>query len=264
MIFTANSFRLLSGELEADILAGKLLVHSRVSVKLVLDILLVPAVKVPRKKEKRTINKKLVHAMERVVAREEKKKKRDAKSKHTTMKHVHLHDPRAIDADAGALCDDLSGEHKVVEDSLVDLGQCARARALLALDAVVLLLLGENPASANEKHVLARELLLELADEASVDALEALEKREGDRDDNGLDTARDVNLLGASNVQVTEIRLEVRVASQLKIVESLSNELLNSIGLGIALLPDLGSSGESGHSVGCDKNAQGKEQGKQR
>lgn len=41
-------FRLLSGELEADILAGELLVHSGVGGELVLNVLLISAVEVPR------------------------------------------------------------------------------------------------------------------------------------------------------------------------------------------------------------------------
>lgn len=80
---------------------------------------------------------------------------------------VGLAELGAVLGDAGAAAGDLGREDEVVERSVLDGGQGARAGALLAeLGVRLARLLGQDAALADEDDVLVRQLLLELAGEA--------------------------------------------------------------------------------------------------
>ena len=101
--------------------------------------------------------------------------------------------------------------------------------------------LGQDPPLGNEDDVLAGELLLELADEASLDLLEGLQLRNRHEDDDGL-LALHFDLLGSGDVQLSELAFQVGV--DLQIEEGLRDRLLELVGLLVVSLDDLGACGE--------------------
>ncbi len=69
--------------------------------------------------------------------------------------------------------------------------------------------LGQDGALADEDDVLATELLLQLTDESGVDLVGVLQEGEGDEDDDSLLATIDIDLLGARDLQVLQVGLEV-------------------------------------------------------
>jgi hypothetical protein len=126
---------------------------------------------------------------------------------------------RAVELDADALAADFCGVDQVLQDRVMDVRERARAGPGL-LQAVLARLLLENAALRDDEHVLAAELLLELANDAALDAVERLQQGHGDEDDNGLLARPNVDLLGRRDVHLPQIRLEVRNA-RLKISKRL-------------------------------------------
>lgn len=103
----------------------------------------------------------------------------------------------AVFLGAGALADDLDGVDEVGEDGIVDGCQSAGTGALLlqggaAVDGA--LGAGEDTALGHEEDVAVGELLLELTGQALLDLVEALEKRDGDEDDDRLLSVTDLDL----------------------------------------------------------------------
>lgn len=116
---------------------------------------------------------------------------------------------------AETLADDLDGVDEVSQDSIVHSGESARARALLGLEvagAGRALGSGKDAARSKDEDVAVRELLLELTSQAGnvvsgcsldekeennlplLDAVEALEGRNGDKDDNSLLAVANIDL----------------------------------------------------------------------
>jgi len=112
---------------------------------------------------------------------------------------VHLDQLGAVQLDADALAHDLGGEDQILKDGVVHSGQSPGAGTLL-LEGVAGLArgLGQNLALANHDDVLARELLLQLADQDDLDLLEHLLLWNGHVDDDGL---------GKNTVKVLLIRV---------------------------------------------------------
>jgi len=98
-------------------------------------------------------------------------------------------------------------------------------------------LAGENAAGCNNRHVLSRELLFQLADEALLDLVEGREQPEGYVDDDGLATSSNIYLGRTSDEQI--LQLSFHVGLNLEIKDSASHELLESIGFGTTLFLDL-------------------------
>ena len=127
----------------------------------------------------------------------------------------------------------------------MDSSEGARVGALLGGDAVSLGLLGEDAALAEDDNVAARELLLELVDDALLDAMDILDEAVGDEDDDGLLAVTEINLLGAGNLDRLELSLELSVGVGLKVEEVLSDDVLEGGGLNTLGLSELAASGES-------------------
>ena len=128
------------GEEELGLTVGELLIHRRVGLELVLDVVLVLGVQ------------------------------------------VHLEQAGAVDGDAHALAHDVGGAADVLEHGLVHFREGTGHGA--DVDALALVVEAEHGALGDEHHVLLGELLLELADEAGLDALHggpAAEGHEGRR-----------------------------------------------------------------------------------
>jgi hypothetical protein len=90
---------------------------------------------------------------------------------------------------AETLADDLDGVDEVGQDSIVDSSESARTGTLLLLgvaSASGALGAGKDTARSKDQDVAVRELLLELTGEALLNAVEALQGRDGDKDDNSL------------------------------------------------------------------------------
>lgn len=124
----------------------------------------------------------------------------------------------AVLLSAEALADDLDRVDKVGQDGIVDSSQGPRARALLLLGvagAAGALGSGEDAARGQDQDVAVRKLLLELTGEARqissvfaglasrrkglvlplLDAVEALQGRDGDKDDNSLLAVANLDLI---------------------------------------------------------------------
>jgi hypothetical protein len=109
----------------------------------------------------------------------------------------------------------------------VNLLEGAGTGALL-LDAGATGGLAHHAALADEDDVAVRELLLELAGEATLDLVERLDLGNGDEDDDGLLAALDVDLAGRRDLERTELGLEVGDVV-LEVEESLSDQRLGGI-----------------------------------
>ena len=85
---------------------------------------------------------------------------------------VDLQDLGAVHSIADALADDLCWVHQVVQDGLVHLGQSTGPRPGGQTRGG----LGQDAALGHDHHVLAGELLLQLADQTLLDLVEALKQ----------------------------------------------------------------------------------------
>lgn len=87
------------------------------------------------------------------------------------------------------LANNLDGEAEISQDSIVDSSQSAGAGALLLLrvaGASRSLGTRQDTTRSEDQDMAVRELLLELTGQALLDAVEALQGRDGDKDDNSL------------------------------------------------------------------------------
>lgn len=91
------------------------------------------------------------------------------------------------------LANNLTGENKVLKDSIVDSSQSSRCRTLLdGLSTTAGL--GENGSLSNENNVTVAELLLKLTGQSLLNFVDSSEKRRRDENDNGLLTASNIEL----------------------------------------------------------------------
>merc|ERR1711976_470943 len=75
---------------------------------------------------------------------------------------------------------------------------------------------GQNPPLGDEDHVLSTELLLQLPHQTHLDLLEGLQLRNGNEDDDGFPAATNLNFLCCSDVQLSQLSLQVGVHLQLE------------------------------------------------
>mmetsp|Transcript_6257 Transcript_6257/g.17970 ORF Transcript_6257/g.17970 Transcript_6257/m.17970 type:complete len:237 (-) Transcript_6257:85-795(-) len=155
---------------------------------------------------------------------------------------VHLEDLGGVSAVPHALAHHLCRVHKVLQDCLVHGGEGAAAGAGIGLTAGGG---GHDAAVGDDDHVLAAELLLKLPHQPLLDLVEALQQPEGHVNDDGLAAASDINLLGGGDVQVPQVRLQLRVGC-LQVEQSLGDRLLKDIRLRVLLLQDLLAGREHG------------------
>lgn len=145
----------------------------------------------------------------------------------------NLEELAAVLLGADTLANNLDGVAEIGQDGVVDGSQSAGAGTLLLLGvarAGGALGAGENAARSEDQDVAVGELLLELTGETLLDAVEALQGRDGDKDDNSLLAVANLDLAGRDNLQRAEGGLEVGSVG-LEVVESLSNGLLELRGV---------------------------------
>ena len=132
-------------------------------------------------------------------------------------------------------------------------GAAARAGARDLLGAAAGLV--EDGALSDDDDVATRELLLELADELGLDAVELLEQTERHEDDDGLGAARDIDLLGRDDVKILEVDLDVR-GGDLQVEELLGNQLLELGRADAVWLDDLLASSEHDYTTHSETETQ--------
>ena len=91
------------------------------------------------------------------------------------------------------LANNLRGENKVFEDSIVDSSQSSGVRTLLSRLSTTARL-GEDGALSNENNVTVAELLLELTGQSLLNLVNSGEERRRDENDNSLLTTSDLKL----------------------------------------------------------------------
>lgn len=153
---------------------------------------------------------------------------------------IDLEESRAVSSESGSLANDLSRVNEVRQEGVVNGSQSAGARAELA--GVVARILGRKDSALGEDDdVLAREFLLQLADEASLELLEALVEAVRDEDDNALLAAWEFNLLGRGKEEISELSAHL-FGGNFQFNESFSDLLLELGWLLVFLLHNLLSS----------------------
>jgi hypothetical protein len=113
-----------------------------------------------------------------------------------------LEELAAVLLGAETLADNLNGVGEVGQDGVVDSGESAGAGTLLLLGvarAGRALGAGQDAARGEDQDVAVGELLLELTGEALLDAVEALQGRDGDKDDNSLLAVANLDLIRPSS-----------------------------------------------------------------
>ena len=113
--------------------------------------------------------------------------------KEEKKRFLRLDDSAAIDLDAGALSDDLSGEHEVLKDGVVH-GREGPGCGAGLLEGAGPAGLPQDAALGNKHDVLAAELLLKLTDEPGLDLVESLEEGDGHEDGDGPLSVGNLNL----------------------------------------------------------------------
>jgi len=151
-----------------------------------------------------------------------------------------LEDLAAVESDTGALSDDLCWVNKILKNGLVNSSQSTGVGALLLSNTVVATSLGEDAALANNNNVLG-ELLLKLANKASLDTVSVTEEAERNKDDDGLLTSANIDLLGRSEVPVLKLALKLSGGVGLQLENLLGNGVLKRrrLALSLLLLKDL-------------------------
>ena len=149
---------------------------------------------------------------------------------------VDLEESATIEADPGALANDLGWVDEVIEDRIVDRHQRTASGPLLLQLVGLPGGFGQDSALGNEDDVFAGKLLFQLPDQPGLDLLEGLKLWGRNEDDDGLLALATVNLLGRAHEQLSELALEVRVDFQLE--ESLTNGALEIGWLYATLLLD--------------------------
>jgi hypothetical protein len=145
---------------------------------------------------------------------------------------VYLHDTLSVNLDACALSSNLSGVDKIVQNSLVDGGQSARARTGSIGLLVAVERLSEDSALGDQENMAAREFLFQLTDKSLVHRFERFSQFVRNIDKNGRSSAAAVNFLGSSDVKIPEGCLELR-GGHLKVEKLLGHRGFEFIGLGL-------------------------------
>jgi hypothetical protein len=145
---------------------------------------------------------------------------------------VYLHDTLSVNLDACALSSNLSGVDKIVQNSLMDGSQCARARAGSTRLLVAVVRLSEDGTLGNQENVTAREFLFQLTDKSLVHRFERFSQFVRNIDKDGRSASAAVNFLSGSDVKIPEGCLELG-GGHLKVEKLLSHRGLEFIGLSL-------------------------------
>merc|ERR1719250_598355 len=140
----------------------------------------------------------------------------------------------SIQLDPDSLSNNLSGIHEVVQDVVVDSLQSAGPGPLLLQFVCFPCWLSKDGSLGDEHNMFATKLLLQLTDQPCLNFLEGFQLRNWHEDHDCFLACSALDLLGGSDVQLTQGGLEVGV--HLQVQQSLGNLLLNLIWFLIAHL----------------------------
>ena len=155
---------------------------------------------------------------------------------------MHLEQASTVETESNPLANNFCRVDEVIKDGAVDSNQSAAAWTLLLLLVHFPSRFGQNPPLGNEGDMLARELLLKLANQASLDLLEGLQLGHWNEDHNSLLSMSNLHFLGSSDVQFPQMTLKVGVHFQVQ--KSLGDGLFKVIGSIAIRLQNLGTSCE--------------------
>jgi len=148
---------------------------------------------------------------------------------------VDLCDSLSIGLHSGSLSGDLGGVDNIVQDSVLNGGQCSGARTRSAGLLVTGVSLSEDGALRDEHNDLSGELLLELSDKLLVNLVHGFQQLVRNVEDDGRAAISTVDLLGSCDVNVSERSLKLG-RSHFEVEELIGNLLLESVGFTAALL----------------------------
>ncbi len=156
--------------------------------------------------------------------------------------YIHFVDSGGIELNSDALAHNLGGVDQILQNGIMYSSQGAAHGPLLPLLSVLLANDGQNSPVGNEKHMLTTELLLKLAHKAGLDLVESLEETVGNEDEDGALAATKLDLAGTTDVELSEISLQLG-GIDLQIKEGLSNRELKLCWLSVLFLQDFSASG---------------------
>ncbi len=117
---------------------------------------------------------------------------------------VYLEDTLTVNLTPSPLSVDFSGVYNIIQNCLMDGGECTRprpqSRSLLTPTEV----LSEDGTLGNDQYLASGELLLEFTYETNMDLLEGCTELVGYVEDDGLTSPAAIYLLRGSDVKVTE------------------------------------------------------------
>lgn len=113
----------------------------------------------------------------------------------------------SINANLCALTNDFSRVNEVLEELFVDRGQGTRARTHLGDTRSASRFLKDATLS-DQENVTVREFLFEFTNKTSLDLMETLEVRDRDKDDDGVTTMTNVDILCGGELKTSEVSLE--------------------------------------------------------
>jgi len=122
---------------------------------------------------------------------------------------VYLYDPPAVNLASGPLSYNLGRVDNVLEDGVLYSCESARTRTGSGGLITAGVALSKDGALFDNNNVLAGELLLELTYKSLLDLVECFKKFVWDVNNNCLASSSAVNLLGGSDVKITECPLEL-------------------------------------------------------
>ncbi len=105
-----------------------------------------------------------------------------------TSIEVHLHNSASVDLAASALTGDFRGVHNIIKNGILDSRESTRTRTQSLGLLGTSVTLAQNVTLGNDDDMTPRELLLQFANETSLDLLEGILEFEGNVHNDGLAT----------------------------------------------------------------------------
>jgi len=140
-----------------------------------------------------------------------------------------LHESLSVGLHSGALSGDFGGVDNIVQDGILNGGQCSRARTRSAGLLVASISLSENCALSNDHDDLSGEFLFELTDKFLVNLVDRFEQLERNIQDDSSASASTVDLLCGCDVNASKRGFELG-RGHFKVKKLIGNLLLESVG----------------------------------
>ena len=153
---------------------------------------------------------------------------------------MNLEQSGSIQTESNPLSDDFGRVHQIIQDSAVNSNQSTAPWSFLLLLVHFPGWFGQNSPLGNEDHMFAGKFLFQFSDQPSLDLLEGPQLGNWNEDDDSFFTGTNFDFLGGSNVQFSQVTLEVRIHFQIE--QSLGNGFFEIIRALAIRLHNFGSS----------------------